>query len=85
LIGKRADGRFQQTTALRVSIHCEGCRKKVRKVLHGMEGVYTVTVDAAQHKVVVAGSLGADALVRRLNKAGKMARAVAGGRGGHRC
>jgi hypothetical protein len=38
-----------------------------------MEGVYTVTVDAAQHKVVVAGSLGADALVRRLNKAGKMA------------
>ncbi|TKW36417.1 hypothetical protein SEVIR_2G439000v4 [Setaria viridis] len=61
------------TTVLRVSIHCEGCKKKVKKVLHNIEGVYKVTVDAAQHKVTVTGSVGADALVRRLHKAGKQA------------
>jgi hypothetical protein len=36
-------------------------------------GVYKVTVDAAQHKVTVTGSVEADALVRRLHKAGKQA------------
>jgi copper chaperone CopZ len=56
-----------------VSIHCEGCKKKVRKVLHSIEGVYKVTGDTAQNRVVVTGSVGADALVRRLNKAGKQA------------
>jgi hypothetical protein len=27
-----------QTLALKVSIHCEGCKKKVKKVLHSVEG-----------------------------------------------
>ena len=36
-------------------------------------GVYKVTVDAAQHKVIVTGNVEADALVRRLHKAGKQA------------
>ncbi|CAL5085381.1 unnamed protein product [Urochloa decumbens] len=61
------------TTVLRVSVHCEGCKKKVKKVLHNIEGVYKVTVDAAQHKVTVTGSLGAEALIKRLHKAGKQA------------
>ncbi|CAD6216725.1 unnamed protein product [Miscanthus lutarioriparius] len=61
------------TTTLRVSIHCEGCKKKVKKVLHSIEGVYKVTVDAAQHKVTVTGNVEAEALLRRLHKAGKQA------------
>lgn len=28
-----------QVLALRVSIHCEGCKKKVKKVLQRVEGV----------------------------------------------
>lgn len=28
-----------QTLALKVSIHCEGCKKKVKKVLHSIEGI----------------------------------------------
>jgi copper chaperone CopZ len=27
-----------KTLALKVRIHCEGCKKKVKKVLHSMEG-----------------------------------------------
>ncbi|KAG2635124.1 hypothetical protein PVAP13_2NG336066 [Panicum virgatum] len=36
-----------QTVVLRVSIHCHGCKKKVRRVLKSVEGVQNVTVDAA--------------------------------------
>uniref|UniRef100_A0A0E0LPM0 HMA domain-containing protein n=1 Tax=Oryza punctata TaxID=4537 RepID=A0A0E0LPM0_ORYPU len=64
------------TTVLRVSIHCEGCKKKVKKVLQNIEGVYKVTIDAAQHKVTVTSSVGDDALIRRLHKSGKHATPV---------
>uniref|UniRef100_M8BQ94 Uncharacterized protein n=1 Tax=Aegilops tauschii TaxID=37682 RepID=M8BQ94_AEGTA len=40
-----------QTVALKVSIHCEGCKKKVKKVLHTIEGVYKTDIDTQQHKV----------------------------------
>uniref|UniRef100_A0A452YYK9 HMA domain-containing protein n=1 Tax=Aegilops tauschii subsp. strangulata TaxID=200361 RepID=A0A452YYK9_AEGTS len=31
-----------KTLVLRVSIHCEGCKKKVKKVLQGVDGVSSV-------------------------------------------
>ncbi|GJN31447.1 hypothetical protein PR202_gb19847 [Eleusine coracana subsp. coracana] len=62
-----------QTVVLKVSIHCHGCKKKVRKVLKSVEGVHNVTVDAGQHKVTVTGTVDADTLVKRLYKSGKQA------------
>ncbi|CAN6326705.1 unnamed protein product [Urochloa humidicola] len=62
-----------QTLALKVSIHCEGCKKKVKKVLHSIEGVYKTDIDMQQHKVVVIGNVSADELVKKLNKTGKHA------------
>ncbi|XP_062211251.1 heavy metal-associated isoprenylated plant protein 35-like [Phragmites australis] len=62
-----------QTVVLRVSIHCQGCKKKVRKVLKNVEGVHNVTVDGAAHKVTVTGTVDADTLVKRLYKSGKQA------------
>lgn len=62
-----------QTLALRVSIHCEGCKKKVKKVLHSIEGVYKTDIDTQQQKVVVIGNVSADALVKKLLKSGKHA------------
>ncbi|CAN6353778.1 unnamed protein product [Urochloa humidicola] len=62
-----------QTLALKVSIHCEGCKKKVKKVLHSIEGVYKTDIDMQQHKVVVIGNVSADALVKKLHKTGKHA------------
>jgi hypothetical protein len=44
-----------------------------RRCTYERAGVYKVTVDAAQHKVTVTGSVEAAALVRRLHKAGKQA------------
>uniref|UniRef100_A0A0E0KDM4 HMA domain-containing protein n=1 Tax=Oryza punctata TaxID=4537 RepID=A0A0E0KDM4_ORYPU len=62
-----------QTVVLRVSIHCLGCKKKVRKVLRNIEGVKDVKVDAAMHKVTVTGTVDGDTLVKRLYKSGKQA------------
>uniref|UniRef100_A0A0A9HSI1 HMA domain-containing protein n=1 Tax=Arundo donax TaxID=35708 RepID=A0A0A9HSI1_ARUDO len=62
-----------QTVVLKVSIHCHGCKKKVRKVLKSIEGVQNVAVDAAQHMVTVTGTVDADTLIKRLYKSGKQA------------
>ncbi|KAK6940958.1 Heavy metal-associated domain, HMA [Dillenia turbinata] len=62
-----------ETWVLKVSIHCEGCKKKVKKVLQSIEGVYTTTVDSQLHKVTVTGNVDADTLIKRLTKHGKHA------------
>ncbi|XP_057853476.1 heavy metal-associated isoprenylated plant protein 34 [Cryptomeria japonica] len=63
-----------KTFVLKVYIHCEGCKKKVKKVLQGVEGVLTTTIDAPEQKVTVIGNVAsADILVKRLIKAGKHA------------
>nr|XP_043629283.1 heavy metal-associated isoprenylated plant protein 36-like [Erigeron canadensis] len=62
-----------KTCVLRVSIHCVGCKRKVKKVLQGIEGVYTIDIDAKQHKVTVLGNVEADTLVKKLVKTGKHA------------
>ncbi|KAK7329430.1 hypothetical protein VNO77_23599 [Canavalia gladiata] len=62
-----------QTWFLKVSIHCEGCRRKVKKVLKSIDGVFTATIDAQQQKVTVTGSVGVETLLRKLVRAGKHA------------
>ncbi|XP_062088261.1 heavy metal-associated isoprenylated plant protein 36-like [Humulus lupulus] len=62
-----------QTWVLKVSIHCEGCKKKVKKVLQSVEGVYTTTIDSQQHKVTVTGNVDAETLLKKLLRSGKLA------------
>ncbi|XP_042456371.1 heavy metal-associated isoprenylated plant protein 35-like [Zingiber officinale] len=62
-----------QTVALKVSIHCEGCKREVKRVLHHIEGVYRVSIDLPQHKVVVTCNVAAETLIKKLNKTGKHA------------
>jgi copper chaperone CopZ len=53
---------------------CEGCERRVRKALEGMEGVSSVEVDPKQNKVTVSGRVEAPEVVRRLRRrAGKKA------------
>ncbi|KAA8549182.1 hypothetical protein F0562_000866 [Nyssa sinensis] len=60
-----------QTWVLKVSIHCEGCKKKVKKVLQSIDGVYTTTIDCQQQKVTVTGNVDLETLVKKLSKTGK--------------
>ncbi|RLM61120.1 pollen-specific leucine-rich repeat extensin-like protein 1 [Panicum miliaceum] len=64
-----------QVLVLRVSIHCEGCKKKVKKVLQNINGVYRCEIDARSNKVMVTASTKLDpyVLVAKLRKSGKQA------------
>ncbi|KAL4034571.1 hypothetical protein IC575_003224 [Cucumis melo] len=58
---------------LRVSIHCEGCKRKVIKILHNLNGVHSVEIDRKQQKVTITTNIDEQSLIKRLIKAGKHA------------
>ncbi|KAL1802325.1 hypothetical protein ACET3Z_030972 [Daucus carota] len=62
-----------QSCVLRVNIHCDGCKHKVKKLLQKMEGVYSTSIDSEQGKVTVMGNVDPNALVKKLVKSGKHA------------
>lgn len=62
-----------QTCVLKVNIHCDGCKQKVKKLLQRTEGVYTVNIDAEQQKVTVSGSIDSATLIKKLERSGKHA------------
>ncbi|KAE8719649.1 AICARFT/IMPCHase bienzyme family protein [Hibiscus syriacus] len=62
-----------QTCVLKVNIHCDGCKQKVKKLLQRTEGVYQVSIDAEQKKVTVSGSVDSATLIKKLVRAGKYA------------
>ncbi|KAL8545571.1 hypothetical protein ACS0TY_005638 [Phlomoides rotata] len=63
----------QKTCILKASIHCEGCKRKVKKLLNQVQGVESVDVDIKQQKVTVIGNVDVDTLVKKLVKSGKNA------------
>ncbi|XAR58458.1 hypothetical protein NMG60_11013855 [Bertholletia excelsa] len=62
-----------QTWRLKVPMHCEGCKKTVKKVLQSIDGVYAVAIDSQQQKVTVTGDVDLGMLIRKLGKTGKRA------------
>ncbi|XP_031094339.1 heavy metal-associated isoprenylated plant protein 37-like [Ipomoea triloba] len=62
-----------QTHVLKVQINCVGCRKKVKKLLKKIEGVYQVSMDVEEQKVTVSGNVDAEIVIMRLVKSGKHA------------
>lgn len=61
------------TWVLKVSIHCPGCKRKVKRVLQSIEGVYTTDIDAQQQKVIVTGNVEAETLIKKLVRNGRSA------------
>ncbi|KAE9618957.1 putative heavy metal-associated domain, HMA [Lupinus albus] len=63
-----------KTCVLKVSIHCEACKRKVKKILQKIDGVYNINIDLRQQKVVVTGNVDSDTLIKKLiSKTGKLA------------
>ncbi|VFQ98768.1 unnamed protein product [Cuscuta campestris] len=62
-----------QACVLRVNIHCDGCKHKVKKILLKVEGVYGVKIDADNGKVTVTGNADPATLLKKLEKSGKHA------------
>ncbi|KAK4378990.1 hypothetical protein RND71_000852 [Anisodus tanguticus] len=71
-----------QTCVLKVNIHCDGCKQKVKKKLQKIEGVYTVKIDSDQSKVTVTGNVDPATLIKKLVKSGKHAELWGGGQKG---
>ncbi|KAJ1279259.1 hypothetical protein BS78_04G141900 [Paspalum vaginatum] len=44
-----------EEVVMRVFMHCEGCARKVKKILKGFDGVEDVSADSKSHKVIVKG------------------------------
>ncbi|MBA0557619.1 hypothetical protein Golob_014675, partial [Gossypium lobatum] len=61
------------TCVLKVNIHCDGCKHKVKKILQKIEGVFKTTIDSEQGKVTVLGNVDPNVLIRKLAKSGKHA------------
>ncbi|XP_039114904.1 heavy metal-associated isoprenylated plant protein 32-like [Dioscorea cayenensis subsp. rotundata] len=72
-----------QTCVLKVNIHCDGCKQKVKKLLQKIDGVYTTSIDAEQGKVIVSGNVDPATLIKKLGKAGKHAELWASSKGGN--
>lgn len=62
-----------QTFVFRVSIDCDGCKHKVKKLLQKIDGVYSTSIDAEQGKVMVTGNVDPAIIVKKLTKSGKHA------------
>ncbi|KAI3810524.1 hypothetical protein L1987_20141 [Smallanthus sonchifolius] len=62
-----------KTCVLRVSIHCEGCKRKVNKLLQSFPGVHDILIDRQQQRVLVTGDVSPESLIRKLVKSGKHA------------
>uniref|UniRef100_A0A2N9IBM3 HMA domain-containing protein n=1 Tax=Fagus sylvatica TaxID=28930 RepID=A0A2N9IBM3_FAGSY len=62
-----------QTWVLKVSLHCEGCKRKVKKVLQSIDGVFNTSFDSQQQKVTVTGNVAVETLIKKLVKTGKHA------------
>ncbi|CAL9180568.1 unnamed protein product [Musa hybrid cultivar] len=62
-----------KTHILKVNIHCDGCKLRVKKILHRIEGVFSVDVDVENKKVTVQGNVDSETLINKLTKSGKHA------------
>ncbi|XP_022138660.1 heavy metal-associated isoprenylated plant protein 32-like, partial [Momordica charantia] len=62
-----------QKFVLKVNIHCDGCKQKVKKILQKIDGVFTTEIDAELGKVTVSGNVDAATLIKKLSKSGKYA------------
>ncbi|KAF5738612.1 hypothetical protein HS088_TW13G01513 [Tripterygium wilfordii] len=62
-----------QTCVLKVNIHCDGCKQKVKKILQKIDGVYTTKIDSEQGRVTISGNVDPSVLIKKLSKSGKHA------------
>ncbi|KAL3622676.1 hypothetical protein CASFOL_033493 [Castilleja foliolosa] len=58
----------EQVVALRVSLHCRGCERKLRKHLSRMEGVTSYNIEFAAKKVTVTGNVRAQGVLASISK-----------------
>ncbi|GAA0161502.1 hypothetical protein LIER_17801 [Lithospermum erythrorhizon] len=59
------------TVAVKIRMDCEGCARKVKKVLSGVKGAKSVDVDMKQQKATVTGFVDAKKVLKAAQSTGK--------------
>ncbi|XP_043719021.1 heavy metal-associated isoprenylated plant protein 35-like [Telopea speciosissima] len=60
-------------TEIQVRMDCNGCVQKIKKALHGINGIYDVYIDFPQQKLTVVGWADPEKIVKAIKKTRKIA------------
>ncbi|KAJ4955421.1 hypothetical protein NE237_012204 [Protea cynaroides] len=60
-------------TEMQVRMDCNGCVQKIKKALHGIDGIYDLYIDFPQQKLTVVGWADPEKIVKALKKTRKIA------------
>ncbi|XVE82205.1 hypothetical protein DITRI_Ditri15bG0128700 [Diplodiscus trichospermus] len=62
-----------QVTEIQVRMDCNGCVQKIKKALHGIQGIYEVYPDIAQQKLTIIGWADPERIIKAIRKTRKIA------------
>ncbi|XP_058082883.1 leucine-rich repeat extensin-like protein 3 [Magnolia sinica] len=60
-------------TEIKVRMDCKGCVQKIKKALHGINGIYDLYVDSGQQKLTIVGWADPEKVIKAINKKRKNA------------
>lgn len=60
-------------TEIKVRMDCNGCVQKIKKALHGINGIYDLYIDVPQQKLTIIGWADPEKIVKAIKKARKNA------------
>ncbi|KAJ8510625.1 hypothetical protein OPV22_001059 [Ensete ventricosum] len=67
---------MEKTYVLKLQTCCVECQKKIKKLIHKIDGVYAVDIDGKE-KVTVTGNVDPEVLIRQLQQIGEKAELLA--------
>ncbi|KAF2289134.1 hypothetical protein GH714_029050 [Hevea brasiliensis] len=62
-----------QVTEIQVRMDCNGCVQKIKKALHGINGIYELHIDITQQKLTIIGWADPEKIVKAIRKTRKIA------------
>ncbi|CAI9779741.1 unnamed protein product [Fraxinus pennsylvanica] len=62
-----------RVTEIQVRIDCNGCVQKIKKALHGINGIYDLNIDVAQQKITIIGWADPEKIVKAIKRTRKNA------------
>ncbi|KAL8208332.1 hypothetical protein R6Q57_007744 [Mikania cordata] len=60
-------------TEIKVRINCNGCVQKIKKALHGINGIDDIYIDVPQQKLTIIGLVDPEKIVKAIKKTRKLA------------
>ncbi|GKU85370.1 hypothetical protein SLEP1_g49 [Rubroshorea leprosula] len=62
-----------RVTEIQVRMDCNGCVQKIKKALHGVDGIYDLHIDVPQQKLTVVGRADPEKILKAIRKTRKIA------------